>query len=326
MDLRDNFNLTLPVNSGAARRNEELSEIGFIGLGNMGAALARRLMREHTLYVWDINPSTVQKLSAEGAVGVNGPGGVGACGANIIVTCLPTSSEVEDVLFGDDGLSNSGQPGAVIIDMTTGDPLATKELAAKLASVGMKLVDAPVSGGVVGAEQGTIAIMVGAANEDFETVKPTLEVISPNIFHVGASGAGHAMKLINNMISSCIRLATFEGLALATKVGIEPLKFADVLSKSSARGFVADTTLPKYVIPGRKDQNFGLALMHKDLTLASKLGQDLKIPLATGNYAREVFRSALNQLGDDVDITQIIRLFEHAAGVDVCAAQESFHD
>ncbi len=326
MDPRESSNLTLPANSGVTRRNEELSDIGFIGLGNMGAALARRLMREHTLHVWDINPVTVQKLSSEGAVGVKGPGGVAACGANIIVTCLPTSSQVEEVLFGDDGLSNFGQPGTVIIDMTTGDPLATKELAVKLDSVGIKFVDAPVSGGVVGAEQGTIAIMVGAATEDFDAVKPTLEVISPNIFHVGGNGTGHAMKLINNMISSCIRLATFEGLALATKVGIEPLKFSEVLSKSSARGFVADTTLPKYVIPGRKDQNFGLALMHKDLTLATKLGQDMQIPLATGNYAREVFRSALNELGDDVDITQIIRLFERAAGVDVCAAQENFPD
>ena len=132
------------------------------------------------------------------------------------------------------------------------------------------------------------------------------------------------MKLINNMISSCIRLATFEGLALATKVGIEPIRFAEILAKGSARGYIADTTLPKHIIPGRVEQGFGLALMHKDLTLATKLGQDMKAPLTTGNYAREVFRMALNELGEDVDISQIIKIFERAAGVDICEAQQSF--
>ena len=132
------------------------------------------------------------------------------------------------------------------------------------------------------------------------------------------------MKLINNMISSCIRIATFEGLALATKAGIEPMRFAEILAKGSGRGYVADTSLPKFVIPGRLNQDFGLALMHKDLTLATKLGQDMGAPLTTGNYAREIFRSALNQLGEDVDITQIIRIFESAAGVDICAVQEGF--
>ena len=169
----------------------------------------------------------------------------------------------------------------------------------------------------------TIAIMVGGTEDLFARARPIFETVSPNVFHAGDIGAGHAMKVINNMISSCIRLATFEGLALATKAGIEPMRFAEILSKGAARGFVADTTLPKYVIPGRQDQGFGLALMYKDLSLATQLGQDMKAPLITGNYAREVFRGALNQLGEDVDITQIVRLFERAAGVDVCAAQEA---
>lgn len=300
-----------------------MTDIGFIGLGNMGAALARRLMREHRLHVWDINQSAVEALVAEGAVAANGPAGIAASGAELILTCLPKSEHVEQVLFGADGVAESLESGALIADMTTGDPLATKDMAARLAELGIDMIDAPVSGGVVGAEQGTIAIMVGASDALYERVRPAFESISPNVFHAGDVGSGHAMKLINNMISSCARLATFEGLALAVKAGIEPTRFAEILSKGSGRGYLADTTLPKYIIPGRISQGFGLALMHKDLTLATKLGQDMEVPLMTGNYAREVFRMALNDLGDDVDISQLVTIFEKAAGVDVVAAQQA---
>lgn len=300
-----------------------MTDIGFIGLGNMGAALARRLLSAHTLHVWDLNQDAVDALVADGAIAANGPGGVGASGAEIILTCLPTSVQVEQVLFGADGVAASLPKGALIADMTTGDPLATKDMAARLAEQGIDMIDAPVSGGVSGAEQGTIAIMIGAPQALFDKIRPAFEAISPNIFHAGETGSGHAMKLINNMISSCIRLATFEGVVLAAKAGIEPMRFAEILAKGSGRGYVADTSLPKFVIPGRLNQDFGLALMHKDLTLATKLGQDMQVPLTTGNYAREIFRSALNKLGEDVDITQLIRIFEEAGGVDVCATQEA---
>tara|TARA_Y100001970_G_C14212171_1_gene847556 strand:- start:486 stop:1397 length:912 start_codon:yes stop_codon:yes gene_type:complete len=299
-----------------------LTDIGFIGLGNMGAPLARRLLKDHTLYVWDLNPAAVQSVVAEGAIAANGPNGIAASGAQLIITCLPTSAQVEEVIFGSDGLKNNLSAGMLIADMTTGDPLVTKDMSTRLNEDGVSLIDAPVSGGVAGAEAGTIAIMIGAPADVFENVKPHLEAISPNIFHAGDIGAGHSMKLINNMISSCIRLATFEGLALATKIGIEPMRFSEILAKGSARGYIADTTLPTHIIPGRVEQGFGLALMHKDLTLATKLGQDMKAPLTTGNYAREVFRMALNELGEDVDISQIIRVFERAADVDVCEAQK----
>ncbi|PPR09072.1 MAG: 2-(hydroxymethyl)glutarate dehydrogenase [Alphaproteobacteria bacterium MarineAlpha11_Bin1] len=299
-----------------------MTDIGFIGLGNMGAPLARRLLKDHTLYVWDLNPAAVQSVVAEGAIAANGPNGIAASGAQLIITCLPTSAQVEEVIFGSDGLKNNLSAGMLIADMTTGDPLVTKDMSTRLNEDGVSLIDAPVSGGVAGAEAGTIAIMIGAPADVFENVKPHLEAISPNIFHAGDIGAGHSMKLINNMISSCIRLATFEGLALATKIGIEPMRFSEILAKGSARGYIADTTLPTHIIPGRVEQGFGLALMHKDLTLATKLGQDMKAPLTTGNYAREVFRMALNELGEDVDISQIIRVFERAADVDVCEAQK----
>ena len=296
-----------------------MAELGFVGLGNMGGALARRLLRAHRLHVWDLDPGAVAALVESGAAAVNGLAGLAGCGAGVVVTCLPTSQDVGEVLFGADGIAARLEPGTVVIDMTTGDPLVTGQLAERLAGSGIDLVDAPVSGGVIGAEQGTIAIMAGAPPALFERVRPVLETISPNVFHAGGTGAGHAMKLINNMISSCARVAVFEGLALAVKAGIEPVRFAEILSRGSGRGYVADTTLPRYVLADRNDQGFGLALMYKDLALATRLGQDLEAPLAAGGHAREVFRRALNELGADVDITQLVRLFERDAGVDVCA-------
>ena len=294
-----------------------MAEIGFIGLGNMGGALARRLLREHSLRVWDLNPQAVERLAEEGAAAANGPAGVAAAGAGMVVTCLPTSAEVEEVLFGEGGVAASLSSDALVVDMTTGDPLMTTRMAARLAEQGVGLVDAPVSGGVAGAKKGSVAIMIGGPPARYERARTVLEAISPNIFHAGDIGAGHAMKLINNMISSCTRIATFEGLALAVKAGLDPRRFAEILSKCTGRGYVADTTLPDYVIPGRRDQGFGLALMYKDLTLATGLGRDLKAPLTAGAQARELFRRALNELGDDADITQLVRVFERAAGVNV---------
>ena len=298
-----------------------MADIGFIGLGNMGGALARRLVHSHRLHVWDINPRAVEAMVAEGAVAANGPGGVAV--ADVVFVCLPTSSEVEDVVFGGDGLASTLSPEALVVDMTTGDPRMTREFADRLAERGISLVDAPVSGGVVGAERGTIAIMVGGPDDLYQRIRPFLETISPNVFHAGGTGAGHAMKLVNNMVSSCARIAVFEGLALAVKFGLEPGRFAEILAKGTGRGYVADTTLPDFVIPGRRDQGFGIALMYKDLQLVTKLAQDMKVPLTAGSQAREMFCRALNELGEDADITQLVRVIESAADIDVlCGAQD----
>lgn len=291
---------------------------GFIGLGNMGGALARRLARAGPLRVWDRDPRAVAALAGEGAAAAEGPGGV-ADGADVVLTCLPTSAEVEEVLFAADGVAAAAAPGTLVADMTTGDPFATRRIAARLGERGLGMVDAPVSGGVAGARRGDIAIMVGGPDRLFEQARPVLEAISANVLHAGDAGAGHAMKLINNAVSACARVATFEGLALAVKLGMDPARFAEILSKGTGRGYVADTTLPRFVLQGRRDQGFALALMCKDLALAADLAREAGAPLTAGDRARELFQQALDELGDRADITQVVRIFERAAGVDVCA-------
>ena len=145
-----------------------MTDIGFIGLGNMGGALARRLLKDFTLYVWDLDRSAVEVLVDEGAIAADGPDGVGASGADFIITCLPTSAQVDEVIFSSNGLVSTISSGALIADMTTGDPMLTKNMAARLVKNRIDLIDAPVSGGVAGAEAGTIAIMIGGPAQLFE--------------------------------------------------------------------------------------------------------------------------------------------------------------
>jgi 3-hydroxyisobutyrate dehydrogenase len=164
-----------------------------------------------------------------------------------VLVCLPTSNEVRAVLFGENGVAGAHQPGAVVADMTTGDPNATKAIASELKSSGysMELIDAPVSGGPHGAEAGTIAIMVGASDEQFARIKPTLEAISPNIFHCGRVGAGHTMKLVNNMVAAGVRAVTFEAVTMGVKNGLTLQKCAEVLDKSSGHSYTTQFTLPR---------------------------------------------------------------------------------
>src|SRR5262249_44772959 len=152
-----------------------------------------------------------QEFATAGALPVQNPRAMAeAC--DLVMTCLPTSAQVREVIFGEGGLAAHLKPGSVIADMTTGDPTATREMAAALAPRGIQLIDAPVSGGPHGAEAGTIAIMVGAPPAVFETVRPILATISPNIFHTGDVGTGHLMKLVNNVIAAGVRALTFEAI------------------------------------------------------------------------------------------------------------------
>ena len=290
--------------------------IGFIGLGNMGGAIARRILAAHELCVYDLNQSAVEEFRRVGAAAAASPREL-AEGCGTVLTCLPTSAEVRSVIFDDDGLLAGLAPGAVIADMTTGDPVATRAMAAALEDRDIMLVDAPVSGGPQGAEQGTLAIMVGGPGPVFERLRPLFEAVSPNIFHVGGVGNGHTMKLVNNVISAGTRAITFEAVALGVKNGLDPAVCIGVLQKSSGRSFATDVTFPKFILSGTLDQGFSLGLMHKDVSLATKLGHDSATPMVMAGVVREILQTALNEYGGDVDINRLIRLYEKAAGTRV---------
>jgi 3-hydroxyisobutyrate dehydrogenase len=289
-------------------------QLGYVGLGNMGAALARRLLRKDKMRVYDLRPETMERLAGQGGVASQSPKAL-AAESDMVMTCLPTSREVERVIFGADGLAAGLKKGGIIADMTTGDPNATRAMAKEVAKSGITLIDAPVSGGPHGADAGTIAIMVGAPAAIYARVEPVFQTISPNVFHCGDVGTGHTMKLVNNVIAASVRMATFEAVTMGIKNGLSLETCARVLAKGSARSYTTEITLPKFV-KGELKTNFTLELMHKDVRLATELGMASASPMPVCNLVREVFQMAVNELGGPSDVNALIHMYERQSKVD----------
>ena len=294
--------------------------IGYVGLGSMGGALAERLLLTRELVVYDANDAAVRRLAELGATAAGGLDDLGPR-CDVILLCLPTSDHVRAVLLGDGGLADTAKPGTMIIDQTSGDPTATQEMAEQLAGRGVHLVDAPVSGGAAGAAAGTISIMVGAGPEQFAAVRPLLESISPNIFHAGATGAGHTMKLVNNLISGAQRLLSFEGVALAAKNGIDPRTAIDILTAGGARNAYMERVMIPQVVEGRLNVGFTLGLGHKDVRLACQLGMDTGVPMFFGNLTRELLQMAINEHGAGSQIDTAALVVDRISGTSVVPAQ-----
>jgi len=291
--------------------------IGYIGLGIMGGALARRLLREHKLTVYDLSPERCAEFAKLGATVVGSPAEVGAA-SDIVLTCLPTSAQVRDVIFGDNhGLARGMKPGGIIVDQTSGATAMTKALAAELAATGVELIDGPVSGGPQGADAGTIAIMVGSTDAQYARVAPILNVISPNVAHVGPLGAGHTLKAVNNMMSAANRLLAFEAVSLAAAQGLDPKIVVDMINKSSGRNNATLNVFPNNIFSDNFAARFTMALMEKDVALAAELatGDFEKLtltPLILRNY-----RMGMERFGRNGDIHEMLRFYEEAAGVPI---------
>lgn len=290
-------------------------EVGYVGLGAMGGALARRLLKSRKLRVYDVRPEAAQALAPLGGTPTQSPAAL-AGSSDLVLTCLPTSNEVRDAIFGPGGLAEGMKAGGVIADMTTGDPLATRAMAEKLKASGIALIDAPVSGGPHGAEAGTIAIMVGAPDDVFAKVAPALREISPNVFHAGGVGNGQTMKLVNNVIAASIRQITFEAVAMGIKNGLSLETCIEVLNKGSGKSYTSEVMLPR-MLDGLGKANFTLGLMLKDARLATGLGQQSGAPMHLGGLVRENLLAALNEFGAEADVNEIVRRYERAAGVDI---------
>jgi 3-hydroxyisobutyrate dehydrogenase len=288
-------------------------KVGYIGLGTMGGALARRLMVSRPLVVFDHSAAAVSALAAEGATPATSPAAMAAC-CDVILICVPRSENVREVLFGADGLAAGLDPGKIVVDQTSGDPAQTRAMAAALAEHGVSMLDAPVSGGPTAAEAGTIAIMVGGEEQALEKVRPVLGEISSNITRCGGIGAGQVMKVINNTISTCNRFAMLEGVAMGLRSGLDLSTMAEVLNKGGARSKSSETLLVA-LAKGVPNAKFALALMLKDLNLASHIAVESGAPLQFGHLARAMLQMAHNQLGPDANIDDIVEIVAEQAGV-----------
>lgn len=289
-------------------------QIGYIGLGNMGGALARRLSLSQELTVFDLNPSAVADLVGRGASAADSLADL-AARCDTIFLCLPKSEHVRKVIWGDGGLLTSLQPGTLIVDQTSGDPKETRDMAGRLKADDFTLIDAPVSGGSSGAEAGTIAVMVGADPEQYEHILPVLHSISPNVFHAGSVGAGHTIKLVNNLLSGAQRALSLECISLAAKSGIAPIDAVRILRAGGGRNVFLESGIGPILEKGDLSGGFSLDLMHKDIDLACRIGNEHEMPMFYGAMTREVYRLAMSLVGKDPQVNHVTRAIAQITGV-----------
>lgn len=287
--------------------------IGYVGLGNMGGALARRLQLQHTLCVYDRDAAAVRRLVDAGARACASVREL-AAQCDTILLCLPTSNHVRAVIFGDEGIVSTARAGTLIVDQTTGDPTVTRAMAAELVELGLTLIDAPVSGGPQGADAGTIAIMVGATQAQYERIQPVLQAISPNILRAGEIGAGHVAKLVNNLLAAGQRLFSLEAVALAVKNGIEPQRAVEIILSGSGRNFFVERFMSSHILTGQLSSGFTVGLLHKDLRLACQLGVDSGVTMLFGNLVKEFYQMAINQMGPELQVNAVALLVDRLAG------------
>ncbi|QDL38588.1 NAD(P)-dependent oxidoreductase [Rhodoferax sediminis] len=292
--------------------------IGYIGLGAMGSALARRLLAGHELRVWDLNPAAMSAFAQLGAMAA-------ACAAevardsDIVMLCLPRSADVRQVIFGAGGLANELAAGQLVIDQTSGTPQETATIADELAVRGVAMVDAPVSGNpeVVAAGRGTI--MVSGTDAACERALPVLRELAAHVLRCGSRlGDAQAMKLVNNTINAGCRLATLEAAALGRKLGLSLAAITEMLNRGAARNRTTQVMLPA-LAEGKAASNFALALMLKDLNQSTTLGRELGVPMPLAGLVRGLHQVGVNTLGDRAQLDQVAQLMETMASTKVAA-------
>jgi len=278
--------------------------------------MAVRLAEVHPLLVWNRTPArATAALSAHPGMAAAATPRELAVACEVVLLCLSTSSDVEAVLGGPDGLEAGLQPGSLVIDCTSGEPAAARRLAGHLAARGVDYVDAPVSGGTNGAAAGTLTVMVGCPAELFPRIEAVVAPFAGRVVRMGPVGAGTAMKAVNNALLAVNILAVGEGLAGLTKAGIDPRLALDVLNGSSGRSFVSEVLVPERVLTGLWPNTFRLALLHKDIGIAAGLlaEQGIEGPVLAKALAQ--YAEARRALGDSADYLEAIRVIEEQAGV-----------
>ena len=257
-------------------------KIGFIGLGKMGLPMAANLLKAgHSVAGFDVSADAGATLAAEARFTRAVTAKAAADGANIVILMLPDSKIVDRLLW-DDGLAHTLQPGALLIDMGSSDPMKSQVNAGKLAALGIRFVDGPVSGGVKRAVDGSLTIMIGGEAAAVEAARPVLAAMGKSLVHVGASGAGHAVKALNNYVSAAGLLAVCEALTAAQKFGIDPSTVNQVLNTSTGRNNTTDVKVENFMLSGKFNSGFAISLMRKDLETAESFINAVQTP---GDFA-----------------------------------------
>lgn len=269
----------------------------------------------HEVTVFDLDPDAVGKLVEQGASAAESAASA-ASGADFVITSLPDPPVVEALYFGDEGLVGKVAPGAVLIDTSTSSPGLARRISEAAAEAGAGAIDAPVSGGPMGAEAGTLAVMIGGSESDFEKALPVIELFGKTIRHMGGPGAGQVTKLINNLLAGCYMASISEAAAISIREQIDPLKLFEVLSNGTGNSRVLHT---RYPVPGALKETpasngweplFPVDLAAKDLDLALSMAKDLGLDLPMTSTARGQYRQVQEQGDGGLDYSAVARLLQ----------------
>ncbi len=294
-----------------------MKTIAFIGLGNMGRPMALNILKSgYALRVHDVVPEAVAALVARGAQAQPSPKEA-ARGADLVITMLPDSPDVEAVILGPNGVVEGAQRGTTVVDMSTIDPATTRRVAEALTARGLRFVDAPVGRTSLHAEAGTLFIMVGGDPVDVQEIEPVLKTMGSDVVHCGPVGSGITMKVVNNYLSCAASVLTAECLVLGVKSGLRLETMLQVMTATAAKTAHLEMTYPAKAFKGDFTPGFLIDLAHKDLGLGLRLGSEQKVPLATGAAAREVYATARAQGKGKLDYTGVVSVLEELAGVQV---------
>ena len=292
--------------------------IGFIGLGAMGNHMARNLIRAgYDLTVYDLNPQPVKALVASGAKEAKGCAEA-TKGVEVVITMLPADEEVKTAVLGSEGVLEGAKPGTVLIDMSSIAPHTTKQVYSEVRKKGVRFMDAPVSGGTIGAEKGTLTIMVGGEKALLDEHLEILQSMGKTIYHVGEVGMGETVKMVNQMLVGINLAGIAEAFVMGTKLGVAPEVLYKVIRASSGNSFLIDHRVPNYIFSGNFTQpGFAIDLLRKDLGLALDSAKVSKVPLFITAQAYQYFtRASAEGLGKK-DMSAVIELLEKTVGVQV---------
>jgi 3-hydroxyisobutyrate dehydrogenase len=296
-----------------------MDRIGFIGLGIMGKPMARNLVKAgYNLTFYARRPEIIEEMEALGATAVGSSKAV-AEATDIIITIVTADPEVQEVILGPAGVMEGASEGKLIVDMSTISPLTIRGIAVEAERRGVRVMDAPVSGGDTGAIAGTLTIIAGGDTEDFERCKPIFAAMGneDNIFHAGPVGVGQTVKIINQLIGGINMASIAEGLVLGVQAGADPEMMRKVISVSSGNSTLFQLRVADFLLKNQYEPGFMLDLMKKDMAIAVDLGKSLNVPVPIGAAAYQMY-SAASRLGSgELDFSAVARAFEHLSGIQI---------
>lgn len=292
-------------------------QVGFVGLGRMGFPMARNLIQAgFSVVVHNRSRAAVDRLAALGARGVSSAAEV-ARSVDVLVSCVLTPEQVEQVYLGPQGAIEGARAGQVFVDTSTIYPEISRKVAAALETKGVAFVDAPVSGGPRGAENGTLSVMVGGDAVALDRVRPVLEVFGKNLFHMGPVGAGCSAKLCNQILTGSAHILVAEAMVLGTKLGLDPQRLFEVLQLSSGQCRALDRAVPEAILPRNFDAAYTVDGMIKDLECALRTARDNDVRLMLPALAQQVYVEARGLGLSDRHLAAVILPMEKIAGVEV---------